>query len=693
MKKHCKTLVFGASLVFLLASCGNSSSAPVTPIPVDPTSSSSSSSSASSSSSSSSSSYVPPVCPVDEMQEGDGYLDVLPSGVGEGHILHCFDWSYAEIEEHLQDIVDAGFHYVQTSPVQQPKSGGVSWMYLYQPVSFAIAKSSPLGSKEELASLCHKAGEMGVDVIVDIVANHMATTGKEDEEGFVVVDPEVNEYEPEIYQHRDTYFHRIKNPVGSGSVTMTYPGLPDLNTGDSYIQERVLSLLEECIDVGVDGFRFDAAKHIETSKDPDYPSAFWENTLLEAKDYYREKNGRELLAYGEILNGVDGGRDISTYAEMMKVTDNGYIGSFENAILASKHDASLPVKAPFGKNLPAESLVNWAESHDTYVTHKSHIDETRLAREWAILATRKNVQSLFLARPNAALTVGLAGSMECFDECFGAVNRFANRFIDAEENRFAVADHYYVQERYDEDDAGAIIVSLALEGNVTVPFQNLPDGYYFDQIQNTQVHVVNGKGCVSFGKEGVAVLTKTNNPIRPTIVANKEAGYYLENFDFRFNARNAQWATYSVNGEEPVSFSKAVTLRIGEGVEAGEITSIEIKAGSGNYTKTQIFRFTKVQLIEGGFNVLNFKPEYLDDYDIRFWAWGENSGGAYYDAYEYDAPSHTLLVTDIGNCTSFLVALFPKGTAPEKGYATWVTPKKQSADIALSDGFYDASRL
>ena len=35
-----------------------------------------------------------------------------------GAILHCFDWSYNTISEHLEDIHAAGYTAIQTSPVQ-----------------------------------------------------------------------------------------------------------------------------------------------------------------------------------------------------------------------------------------------------------------------------------------------------------------------------------------------------------------------------------------------------------------------------------------------------------------------------------------------------------------------------------------------------------------------------------------------
>ena len=118
---------------------------------------------------------------------------------------------------------------------------------------------------------------------------------------------------------------------------------------------------------------------------------------------------------GEILNDVDGGRDLSLYTKYMKVTDNGYIGSgvFNAAALRNK-DASLAVNAEYGKK-PSNKIVTWVESHDTFTTDGYKylgLDETRLARMWAIVASRKDTNSLFFARTDAAFSVAKVSSYE-----------------------------------------------------------------------------------------------------------------------------------------------------------------------------------------------------------------------------------------------------------------------------------------
>lgn len=220
----------------------------------------------------------------------------LAINVQDGVILHAWNWSYKDIEKNLDKIAYAGFSAVQTSPVQQPKGYSdtdsaisSSWWKLYQPISFSIGNAW-LGTKAELKSLCQKAEDYNIKIIVDIVANHMANV-----DGYNGISQEIEKYEPKIYQNRNYYFRPYKDEnninfsASDASVKNvcqgSLGGLPDLNTNDSYIQERVLSLLKECIDCGVDGFRFDAAKHIETSEDGDYSSNFWDVVINGANDY------------------------------------------------------------------------------------------------------------------------------------------------------------------------------------------------------------------------------------------------------------------------------------------------------------------------------------------------------------------------------------------------------------------------
>ena len=638
-------------------------------------------------------------------EAGDGYADVLPSSTSEGIILHAFGWSFEQIKENLPYIKDAGYKAVQTMPVQQPKSGGANWMFFYQPVSFSVATSSPVGTAVELKALCTEAEKYGIDIIADIVFNHMATDGSHDSKGLAVVDQEVENYEPYIYQHQNECFHQLTNPEGSGAITQIYAyggGLPDLNTANEYVQERSLALLKECIDCGVDGFRFDAAKHIETPQDPQYASSFWTNTLGEAKKYYKQKNnGKELFAYGEILNEVGGGREVSYYTDMMKITDNSYINNgVATAVLIKPINANKAITASYGKGNHPEDYVTWAESHDTYAEEEGdgHTGVKKMMREWAIVASRQSTTNLFFARPTEGqqfYAMGQVGSIDYENEHFGTVNRFHNRFIGAEEYQHAEDETFYVNERYSDSDCGAIVVDLALKHEGIIEFSHLSDGYYFDQLTNKQYHITNGKANIQFDEIGIAVLTKTNNKLRPLVTIDNPSKKYIKSFTVNVEVANATECSYKINGGAATAFTGSFSVKIGENTSAGEITTLEVSYSNGQYSSKKIYKYEKVQAIDGKFSVINFNKQYLEDYDLFIWCWTTKSN--YSKDYTWHEDAKVLTIDKASQYTGFLLVLFEKGQGPEeygaaKGDA-WKTPVKQTGDINPSEMFYDAANF
>ena len=626
------------------------------------------------------------------VDEGDGYVDSLPSDVNDGVILHAFTWKYNDIASSLDEIKDAGYRIVQTSPVTQPKSNGVKWEFFYQPLSYSISNDSPLGNKSELEALCSKAHEKGISIIVDIVFNHMATTGVKDSEGFYEIDPEVEKYEPEIYNNRKTYFHRIANPIGSGTVTMQYSGLPDIDTSNAYIQERSLSLLKECIDVGVDGFRFDAAKHIETPDDPNYASNFWPNTLEVAKKYYKEKTGNELFAYGEILNDLEGGRDdYSIYTKYMKITDNGYCDNVVKGIIG-KRDGSIAANAKYTKNgVDASKLITWVESHDTYLgSSATKYKNNIIARLWSVIASRKGTNPLYFARVDESNTVGKIGDYGYESELVASTNRFHNRFIDADEYISGEKD-YYAIEKVSDDDYGSVVIDINGKETLDVTLTHLKDGIYWDALTGKEVMVKEGKANIEFDSSRISILTRTKKSPRPDITISKRDISFGKNFDVTITVKNATSMSYQFNDGEAVSFDGTITLSIGDNVEAGNDVILKVKASNADYSKEISTTYSKIKLIDGGFNIINFDMTLLTNYKLYYWAWGKGAGSWYED---YTVIDNTILI-DFSNTsnTGFLLALFNKGYEITNKNKWDENCLVQTPNILISEGFYDASQF
>ena len=628
----------------------------------------------------------------------DNYQDSLPANAEDGLTLHAFNWTYHEILINLENIRNAGFKNVLTMPVQQPKSGGAAWWAFYQPLSFSIADNSALGSKEELEALCREAEQYDICILADIVVNHMANIddNAKEADGTPTVLPAVAEYEPKIYNNRNEdvdgiglTFHHNRTAKGSGAETQfyAYGNLPDLDTSNAYVQERVLALLLECIDAGVDGFRFDAAKHIETSQDADYPSDFWDNTLEKAKDYYRAATGRELYVYGEIL-GEPSGRDLSCYTDHMRITDDGFTSQFKGAF-ASK-DPSRILNASL-KGGDASKLIAWVESHDEYVSSNTHYSDVRVAKFWSIIAAKKGLGGLYLARPTDELIVGQIGSYAFESEYVAVGNRFHNRFYAAESYE-SVDGTCYVNEKIAPDDQGVLIVNVGdwdTETVTEVAVPHLEDGRYYDALTGKEVLVYHNVAHVQFEANGFAVVTRSKD-LHPQLTVSERDCSFVGEKTILLKTKNCEEACYYFNGDSanPHAFAESAEVALGEQVKDGKV-DLTVVLRNGKNTFEQTFTYTQLQLVEGGFNLVNLDPKYLNgEYALYIWSW---SPGKWSQDFEI---RDGIMIVDTAGMTGFLVAAFEKGYEITDVNSWDSHVLKQSADIKgdiLKQGFFDMS--
>ena len=625
----------------------------------------------------------------------DNYADALPDNAEDGLTLHAFNWTYKQILSNLESIKNAGFKNVLTMPVQLPKSGGASWWAFYQPLSMSVGEKSSLGTKEDLKELCEKAEELGICILADIVANHMATTDDEGKEpdGTPTVSPFVEAYEPILYNNRNSdtdgngvTFHHNKNASGSGAETQyyAYGNLPDLNTSNAYVQGRVLSLLKECIDIGIDGFRFDAAKHIETQSDPDYPSDFWDNTLVKAKEYYKEKTGKDLYAYGEIL-GTPASRDLSYYTNYMRITDDGFGAQIKNAL--TKKDPSAMVSAGL-KTGDSKDLIAWVESHDEYVSSNTHYSDTRVAKIWSVIAGKKGLGGLYLARPTDELTVGQIGSYAFEGEFVAAINRCHNRFFDAESYESA-DETRYINEKIKEGDQGAVILELGTvdpEATVTVAVPHLEDGNYYDAITGNKAVVSDHKAYLKFEANGLAVLTRTKS-LHPQLQISDRDCSFAGDKTVTVSVKHAEEAYYSFNNESAKTEINGQTeIALQDHAENGVcLLRIYLKNGNNVYERT--FTYKKVELKGDLFNVVNLDEKYFsDEYELYIWSWSPGRWSR-----DYTVEDGVLLI-DTKGMEGFLIAVFEAGYEVSNINNWDPNVIKQSTDIkgdALKAGFAD----
>ena len=429
-----------------------------------------------------------------------------------GAVLHCFNWSYQTIIDNLPDIAAAGYSAVQTSPVQNPKDYDPSWTgtsaqwwKMYQPLSLRIAEGDEtwLGSPDDLESLCTAADAYNIKVVVDIVANHLGNNGT-DGGTYAYLSPDVDE------DLKDpSYFHTNNIKVNYNSrynITQYHLGMPDLNTGNEYIQQSVLQLLKDCVDLGVDGFRFDAAKHIETPTDAqNFRSNFWSVVCNGIKAY-----SPNVFIYGEILGTAGPNFGISNYTTYMNVTDDATGNDALSAVRGN--NASSLASPTYQKGCLPKEAVLWAESHDTYMDNStSGVSNANIMKAWAITGARADSTSLYLARPGS--TMGLAGDDNWKNDIVTQINRFKNRFDGTSEYLASSGSTAYIE----RGTSGVSIAKLNGGGDVELTAHIMSDGVYTDQITGNLFTVSNGKIRGTVGSSGIAVVYDAGGLITNTV--------------------------------------------------------------------------------------------------------------------------------------------------------------------------------
>mgnify|MGYP001474612997 FL=1 len=600
----------------------------------------------------------------------------LRDKVGDGVMLHAFNWSYNTIKENLPAIAAAGYTTVQTSPVQQPKdystSGDVigQWWKLYQPISFHIAKESWLGTKDDLKSLCDEADKYGIKIICDIVSNHIANA---DETRPDSVSNQVKKYEPEFYKKRRTYTRTYKGDANDSSVQAVVQGhvskCPDLVTNDTAVQTYIINLLKECIDCGVDGFRFDAAKHIETEDDGEYASDYWKNITSSASSYYTQKTGDDLYIYGEILNNCGADRSYSSYTKYINVTDN----RTGDAVLynVTKGKASTATNAKYKSGVAASNAVLWAESHDTYegssgssgFSNTADVSDENVVKAWAIVASRKDSTALFFARPGTALMGGVSTDTTYKSTAVSEINKFHNLFVGQSEKLGSSGDIAYVA----RGTSGIVLSNCkGTNASVSISGTGLADGKYTDTVSGAEFTVANGVLTGSIGKTGVAVVY--NGTTTPKAINSVESGSFRgDTMTLTLSLENATSGTYCLDDSTPVKFTGTTSIRIGSDYKPGETINLTVTATDGVKTSSMAYKYTKSTAQESGVYVF-FNPA------------TQKGWSAPYQVYIYDETTNKGTVYKNANWPGEAMTL-----DPATGYYYYEVPKSSSISADEDD--------
>jgi len=182
-------------------------------------------------------------------------------------IVQMFDWPWTAIASECTNVLGPdGYGAVQISPPQEAvvlPSSGYPWWQAYQPVSYQLG--SRFGTQAELAAMIQACHSAGVKVYADVVLNHMTGQGSGGTGDDGTTFPDKYDYPP-LYSAAD--FHGCETSITdwddeSQVWNCQLSGLADLDTGSAYVRGTEAGYLDSLIALGVDGFRWDAAKEMD----------------------------------------------------------------------------------------------------------------------------------------------------------------------------------------------------------------------------------------------------------------------------------------------------------------------------------------------------------------------------------------------------------------------------------------------
>ncbi|MFH0258684.1 alpha-amylase family glycosyl hydrolase [Vibrio rumoiensis] len=292
-------------------------------------------------------------------------------------ILHAFDWSYQKVASEAERIAQLGYDSVLVSPAMTSPAHS-EWWNRYQPQDYRVI-DNPLGNTHDFIAMQRALSEHGIALYVDVVFNHMANESQARDD-LTYPNPQTMA----DYQAKAEHFESLKlfgdlsqplftdedfepafpitnwldaNEVQKGRLSSsdTDPGLPTLAPTETVIahQQAYLKALKN---LGVAGFRIDAAKHLS----PEHIAKVWTDEICE-----------DVKIFGEII--TDGGEGKTEYEVFLKpfiesTSFDAYdFPLFHRLLDVFKYDhsmTSLLDLAQQGQCLDEKRAITFAVTHD-----------------------------------------------------------------------------------------------------------------------------------------------------------------------------------------------------------------------------------------------------------------------------------------------------------------------------------------
>ncbi len=289
---------------------------------------------------------------------GQSGVDAVKPGTlapGAGVIVNLFEWRYDDVGRECTTFLGpTGYAAVQVaSPAEHSVVAGRPWWERYQPVSYILDNRS--GDRTSFSRMVRTCAEAGVDVYVDAILNHMTGVYS----GVGTAGSTFGEYEyPGLYDANDFHHCGLTPTDDIADFNDQEQGwncelvnLADLRTESPDVRERLAAYLRDLMDLGVRGFRLDAARHIP----PDDIQA-----ILDIA-------GGDPYVYQETVDLSGDAGQMRLYERVGVVTDFRYAGVVGRAFRNGNIARLIGDEGAWDRLLlvPGDSALVFLDNHDT----------------------------------------------------------------------------------------------------------------------------------------------------------------------------------------------------------------------------------------------------------------------------------------------------------------------------------------
>lgn len=287
-----------------------------------------------------------------------------------------FGWKWLDIMYEVPFLAQHGYDAIKVSPPQEfVVRKGRPWWEIYQPVTYHLSQF--YGTEEEFKHMVDFCHTFKIKVYVDLVMNHMADYAENEPEhvgtngtrferyGFPFLNADGDSFGFDDFYHfagkenlqvTDQDYSKLERVWHLEHYELLH--LPKLNLENRHVIDILRKYVKHFLDLGVDGFRIDAAKHLRIQE----IEKVLENLITH--------EGLKPFIYQEYYAGM--AADIDIYSYMEKYFKVGYVTSFNygeclsNAI--KSNTLNKLVEYSFGSSwihYPENRTVVVMDNHDT----------------------------------------------------------------------------------------------------------------------------------------------------------------------------------------------------------------------------------------------------------------------------------------------------------------------------------------